>query len=666
MAKRRIELDDWLKFQAVGSPRVSPDGQRVAFIVSQSQQEANQNETAIWIYDRVSESTVPLTQGEHDREAVWSPDGRLLAFIAKRGGQERIYVIRPDGGEAKSVSDPLDGPFNLRWTPDGTALTVIAFGPESEESIADLAAALDSEGSAEGTFKSQKDTGLRITQRFPFRFDGIGYYDGRRRHLYQVTLSDGPKLVPLTSGEFDVSTYVWHPLDYSLTFTVLASGDDMHHQTICRMVPGQPFEELVDPLGEVSGMAWSPDGRYLAWIGDDSRYGWGTEKQLWLYDSEKSLVENLTATLDRQIGEVPHGDVRGFEGTSVPIWSLDGMCVFAEVHDRGVGQIVAVSLESRTVNMVLSDWAGVAHSPTVGPDTIFFAGEVFHHPVELFQVALTGGECAQITHLNDGLLEQIDMGQYDKVSIERAGFTVEGWIGRPAGYASTNVYPLILYIHGGPHGGFGHVFRHEYLMEMARGRQVLFINPRGSQGYGQAFAAACMNDWGGEDFQDLMTVLDAVIATGTVDIKRLGVTGISYGGYMTNWTITHTTRFRAAISEMSVSNHLSMYAHSDIGPDFMQSELGAAPWEDGELLWERSPIRYAREVTTPTLFVAGAEDYRCPPEQGEAMYVALRRRGIPTAWVSFPHASHGFSASGSLEQRLQRRRLMAAWWERYL
>ncbi len=666
-SKRPIDMADWLRFSAAGLPRVSPNGRWVVYVVTSSNTEENRNESHLWLYDTETQETRRLTAGPKDREPVWDPTGSHIAFLAHRDGEDACYIIQPDGGEAKKVSSKLDAASNVTWSPDGKSLAVLAFRHQPESAVADLADALNPGGDGTAFFQDQQESALRLTHRYPFRFDAVGYYDGRRKHLHRIPLEGEVRNAEaLTEGEYDVAAYAWHPSSAALTFAALRDSHDTHAQMLYHLNLHGERQPLLNLKGEVSGLAWSPDGRYLAWVGDDNSYGWGTENHLWLYDGQSKEVRNLTQTLDRQIGEVPHGDVRGAELLATPVWSPDGQNVYVEYHDSGIGQILSVSIPTGEWKPLLEDFQGSAHSPVAAADAIYFAGENFYHPAELFRVDLTGGVPVRKSHLNDNLLSELEMGTFERLSIERAGFVIEGWLGRPAEFNPDKTYPLILYIHGGPHGGFGQSFRHEYLMEMARGRLILFVNPRGSQGYGQAFAAACIDDWGGEDYQDLMAFLDHVIQQGSVDVKRMGVTGISYGGYMTNWVITHTGRFAAAISEMSVSNHLSMYTHSDIGVDFMQSEFHSSPWQAWERLWERSPIRYADSVTTPSLFVAGAEDHRCPPEQSEQMYVALLRRDIPTGYVRFPDAPHGFSVTAPPETRMARRRLMAAWWKRYL
>lgn len=661
---RPIGLSDWTRFRAAGGAKASPDGKYVVFSVTSSDLEQNRNQSQLWLYDAQAESDRVLTEGPNDHGAVWDSSGRRIAYIGKDNeGGSAIYVLDVGSGTARLLASGLDSPASLTWVPEADALTFLAYALEPESEVSDLADAV-----GEDLFGRQKETGLRLTARYPFRFDDIGYYDARRKHLFRVSLSDAaPTPDQMTRGEFDVAAYDWHPGGQVLVFASLTDQSDIHCHTLFQLVLGQEPRPLIDLKGEITGIRWSPDGKYLAWVGDDNSYGWGAENQLWLADPEGREIRNLTAMLDRQVGEVSHGDVKAEELSAVPVWSDDSTQVYVEYNDEGVGRILGADVRNGMVRPVLpKDWDGTARNPDLAHDILYFCAENFTSPTELYAVSRTSGRVRQLTNLNGAILDQLNLGGFERVCVERAGFSIWGWLGKPPEYSAGKTYPLLMYVHGGPHGAFGAVFRHEFHTEMARGRLVLFVNPRGSQGYGQQFAAACMRDWGGEDFQDLMAVLDHVLALYPVDPAKMGVTGISYGGYMTNWIITHSGRFGAAISEMSVSNHLSMYTHSDIGVNFMYSEFGAEPWQHWERLWERSPIRYAKVVVTPTLFIAGAEDHRCPPEQTEAMYVALLQRQIPTAYVRFPNAAHGFSRSGPPEQRLERRRLMARWWDRYL
>lgn len=663
MRKRGVEPSDWTRLVAADGPAVSPDGQTVVFSVTSSNIEEDRNESSLWMLHAESGEVRRITEGPRDRGAVWDAKGERLAFIGNSSGADYIFVMDWPSGAVRAVSPALDSPEQLVWHPDGAGLTFAAYCHQPESEVVDLAEALD----GPDAFSRQSETGLRITARFPFRFDGTGYYDARRKHVGQIA-ADGPadEMVWLTSGEFDVYAYAWHPTGTFVTYAALTDPADTHGHTLFKLTPGEEAEPWIDCKGEVVGVSWSPDGRHLAWVGDDNSYGWAAENQLWISDVEEKQIRNVTATLDRQIGEVPHGDMPVEEPLPIPAWSPDGRTVFVAYHSEGTGQILAVSVATGKWRPLLTDWEGSARSPSASSHAVYFAAEFFDRPPEIYRAGLEDAHIDRVTHFNDEVMAQREMPRHERIQVERAGQRIEGWVTLPWDLESGRSHPLIMTIHGGPHGGFGQVFRHENLVHASQGRFVLQANPRGSQGYGQEFAAACVNDWGGEDFQDLMAILDVVLQRYPVDPGKIGVTGISYGGFMTNWAITHTGRFRAAISEMSVANHLSMFTHSDIGPDFMASEFSAAPWQHWERLWERSPVRYTRAVTTPTLFIAGEQDHRCPPEQTEAMYVALKRRNIPTAYVRFPGAAHGFSRKGRPSERLQRRRLTAAWWDRYL
>ncbi len=386
----------------------------------------------------------------------------------------------------------------------------------------------------------------------------------------------------------------------------------------------------------------------------------------------------LTEEFDRSVGNSVGGDARYDAGSAGPYWSHDGAQLYFVATDGGKSHVYRVDLVTTELEK-LTEEPSVITSLGLQPggdghQTLAFVGANWDFPSDLF-VGTTGHasdgiEVARITAVNDELLTNRELSKPERFEFETFdGRILEAWIIKPHGFDSNKLHPVVLEIHGGPAGTYGDVFLHEFQVLASRGFGVLFTNPRGSKGYGEEFSKGVMGDWGGGDYADLMACVDyAVENFSWIDPDRLGVTGGSYGGYMTNWIIGQTNRFRAAVTQRSISNMYTKYGVSDIGFFGNKAGMGGADlWEDEGFIMSRSPIRYAPNVRTPLLIIHGEEDLRCPMEQAEQWYVALKRLGnAEVEFVRFAGENHELSRSGKPVNRIERLEQIVGWFERHL
>lgn len=692
--RARPEAEDLLRFQTPFDVQASPAGDRVAFVVKRALETGDGYETRIWLAGRDGGDARPVTAGPRDSCPRWSPDGRWLAFLSARGDEPKVYLLPMVGGEALPASRGLKGAASLAWSSDGAWIAVLAYGehPAADESLRQAAAWLP-----EG---AERAPAVHVSERLEYRFDGMGYHDDRRFHLFALRVPEDPAAGPgearqVTSGPYDVVAFAWRPGTRRLTFA--ANRDDDAElgwrKDLWEVEVGPDGAPAGEPVriarhtGPIWSLAWSPDGRRLAFIGSDGRHQHATKSSLFQYRDGQGVADALPDYF-WGVGDAALGDV-GQVGMPATAWTRDGRAVaFTSFRDGRLRLVLCAFGEAgeglapeRAVELAAE---GLPSPAWLAPaaDGIYFVGEDWDEPPEVwylpfasrFAPAADGsspspaaGSPRPLTALNrEAALGLPALTTRRLRWTSEDGWEIEGWLRLPEGAAASPGLPLVVEIHGGPHGNYAPAYRFADRLHAGRGRAVFFCNPRGSSGYGQAFQAACVRDWGGMDFRDILAGVERAVEEGSVDARRMAVTGVSYGGYMTGWVVTHTDRFACAVAEMVVANLVSMYGTSDVGPHFIPFEGGGTPWEGLEELWAHSPLKYARACRTPTLVITGTADHRCPSAEGEQLYVALKRQGVPAAIAVFEEASHAFSLLGLPSQRVRRLRLVDAWMQRWL
>ncbi len=656
-ASRRLQPEDLWSLKFVGDPQVAPDGGRVAFVVTALDRENDGYVSRVWIAETDDPTSArPLTNPPGDspiRETMprWSPDGTALAFASNREGPNHIWLIDPSGGEAVRVSDHTGNYAGLNWSPTGSALTFVAAPPPEE--------------------KEEPGPAVYSTNRLRYKFNGRGLMrDSRRNAVWSMDVSSG-KANRLTEAWWDDANPVYSPDgEYIYFVSDRYPEEDMYYVTDLYRVPaaGGDVEKITDGEGPVATPTFSPDGRTVAFVGHSEGDDTTANLQLMCMDADGGPRESLTSEIDRSVGCSVGSDSRFDGGSGQPLWIAGAHELLFNLTDGGKCGLYRVGEDSPPRQ--LRDFPPVITSFSASSDTdpvIAAVGADWNTPGDLW-VMNRSGEVRQFTDLNRDLLGSVMLSRPIPTSYSGAeGWPMEGWIMEPVGRESGRKYPLVLEIHGGPASTSGDCFFFEYQLLAASGWGVMYNNPRGSKGYGEKHARGVIGEWGRNDYRDLMAALDRAEEEEWVDRERLGVTGGSYGGYMTNWMVTQTDRFRAAVTFRSISNLYTKYGCSDIGFYHNRKGMGGADlWTDEDLIMSRSPIRYAPQVDTPILIVHSEEDYRCPMEQAEQWYTALKRLGVTCQFVRYAGENHELSRSGRPHNRMDRLERLVHWFQTYL
>lgn len=643
--QRPMEPRDLTRIRFVSDPQVSPDGARVAFVVTTLSEEQDAYLSNIWVVD--SDGGLPrqfTTAPKRDTNPRWSPDGRWLAFLSEREARSKrqLYVMPADGGEPVKLTSLANGVSDMAWSPDSGRLCLVSRvggwqEPENDED------------------KQKSKPPRRITT-FKHKLNGEGFTHDRRSHLFLVDRSGGD-VVPLTDGDWNDSEPTWSPDGAAVAFVSARHQErDLDNVTDIWVVPvggGEP-RRVTDSTGPFAGPLFSPDGNLIACVDQRHRNEAGRNNQVFVVPSSGGAPRGLSADLDRDC----HAPLQ---------WLDQGQALAFLVDERGNVPLWRTSRSGKVERVVGGDRQISAFSASADGERIAFAASRPSHPTEIFLADSNGCGERQVTDLNRDWKAEVSLAEPEHFQFERAGFVVDAWVMRPIGYQPGRTYPTLLNIHGGPMSQYGNTFFDEFQTYAAAGYAVVYANPRGSQGVGEAFTRAVVGDWGGGDYEDVVTALDeAQRRFDFIDPDRLGVLGGSYGGFMTSWIIGHTDRFKAACSERAVNNLVSMYGTSDISPRFPEAQMGESLWDNFDAYWKRSPLAYAPRVTTPVLILHSENDLRCPIEQAEQYFLNLKRLGKETEFVRFPDESHELSRSGKPRHRLERFQIILEWFHRYL
>ncbi len=661
--RRRIRPDDLYKMQFVGDPQVSPDGQLVAFVVTDVDREENGYRSSIWIAetddpDSVRQFTYPPYGGPpvRDHSPRWSPDGQKLAFLSNRQDSNSLWLIDRDGGEARSVGDFCGPAGGLRWSPDGDKLAFVALSPDEESDCSD----------------DGKSADVYTTKRLRYKFNGRGLMDDdRRRHVWVTDVVSG-ETTQMTDSCFDDSSPDFSPDGRQIIFASCRRPEqEMYYVSdlYSLSVENGQLEKLTDGEGPVGQPRWSPSGEHIAFLGHDRGDEIAVDTGLWFISPDDGQRQCLTGEFDRSVGNSVGTDVRYDPKAAAPEWCRDGESIIFSLTDGGTSSIYEAQLDG-SCRLLIDDPAVVTSYSvnSTGKPVVAYVGADWDSPGDLW-VMLPDDEPVRFTAFNDQLLrEEVVLSPPERVTFSSVeDWEIEGWLMKPVGWEQGEEYPLVLEIHGGPAGTSGEVFFHEYQLLAASGWGVMFTNPRGSRGYGERHLKGVIGDWGGNDYRDLMAAVDYACELPWVDSERLGVTGGSYGGYMTNWIVSQTDRFSAAVTFRSISNLYTKYGCSDIGFYGNRRGMGGADlWDSEDFIMSRSPMRYAPQVSTPILIVHAEEDYRCPMEQAEQWYVALKRLGVECRFVRYAGENHELSRSGKPLNRVDRLQRLLQWFETYL
>ena len=659
MDRRSIALEDLLKIRFPHDAALSPDGGRVLYVLARLDESSNEFRGNLWITSTIGTPPRPFTADEgRDTSPVWAPDGRWVAFLSNRGARRmgrkkaamQLWVMPVDGGEARQLTFFKAGVAQPGWSPDGRHLTFVSRGSlDRRETKAD-----------------DEELIVREITRPKYKFDAMGFLEGFA-HIWIVPAVGGEP-TRLTDGDYDHDTPAYLPGGREVVFIANRTRDadfSFARDVWAVEVETGRLRQITHNAGPCTSAVPSPDGRLIAFVGHDFHVKTATNLNVWVVPSAGGEARNVTASLDRSIGNAVGSDARLAPLVPQIAWTADGSAVVFNATDKGRSHVYRVGVVDAGVQQI-TDGVEVIADLTAAAGWIVYQRMNPTSMDELW-VLPPGGESRRLVAPNDDLLATLyvnDPQHFTYAGVD--GWPMDGWLLTPPGFDASKKYPAILRIHGGPHSAYGDTFNHYVHFLAAQGYVVVWTNPRGSQGYGEAFTKAVVGDWGGKDSRDILMGLDAAIAKGFIDPERVAVTGGSYGGFMTNWLITHTSRFRCAITEVCVSNLYSFWGTSDIGSTWGEIEWGANPWDDPDRLLMQSPLAFVRNVTTPVLVTANEEDHRCPIEQSEQFYIALRKLGKTTAFLRFTESSHTMASNGKPKQRLERMRRLLTWFNKYL
>ena len=638
--------EDVFALTGVADPRLSPDGETVAYVVGAVDAEANDYRGVIWLAaaDGATEPRRFTSGSRQDADPRWSPDGAQLAFTSNRDGKVmQLYVMPLAGGEPRKLTSLKEDVAQPAWSPDGAAIAFVARVPD---------AAYDEE--------DDKRRQPRRFTRLQYKLDSVGWTGDRRRHLFVVAADGDSEAVQLTAGDYEDSAPAWSPDGATLAFVSAREPDwDIEPVSDVYLVAAQGGEprRLTHGGGSFDGVSWSADGVRLAvqrypGVFDDPKH-----TQIGVVDAVSGEIQLLTTVLDRNCGSYPQ--------LREPIWD-EAEIVFA-LEDHGNTHLYRVAADgSRPPELVVGGERAVTGFDVAAGRLVYCSDE----PTRLSE--LFAAE-RRLTHVGDAFAAGRELSHAERFTATSAdGSAVDAWVMKPAGFEPGRAYPTLLNIHGGPYGQYGNTFFDEFQVYCAAGYVVVFANPRGSSGSGEEWARAIRGPgaagpgWGSVDYADCMAVTEeAVRRFDFIDGERLGVIGGSYGGYLTSWIVSHTDRFKAAVSERAVNQLVSEWGSSDLGWDF-KGYLGTFVYEDVESYLSISPATYAEHIHTPLLILHSENDLRCAVEQAEHLFVTLRLMKRTVELVRFPEESHELTRSGSPAHRVQRFQIVLEWFDRYL
>ena len=649
----RFQAQDLFNLEVASDPQISPDGSRIAYVRQTADIMTDRMRPSIWLIDVRTGRHTPLVAGAGSHtQPRWSPDGTRLSYISTgEGGGAQLFVRWMDTGQAVRVTGLPNTPSGVSWSPDGTRLAYSMLVPGEAPKIGTPLT------KPEG---AQWAPPLEIIDTVTYRADGQGYLKPGYRHVFVVP-ADGGGARQLTQGAFHHGGELsWSPDSATLYLSANRNPDwqreAANSEIFALDVRSGVLTALTDRNGPDQSPAVSPDGRRIAYVGyDDRRMGYHNAR-LYVMDRDGANRRVLTEGLDRSVQS--------------PVWSKDGRSILFAYEDHGAITVGRATLDGAVSTVIQGLSGDDIGRPYAGGDfsvaddgAVAFTRGDSQRPADIH--LLRQGRQTQLTRLNADYLSGKTLGAVQRLEVASShdGQAVESWLTLPAGYVEGQKYPLILEIHGGPFAAYGPHFATDNQLFAAAGYAVLSVNPRGSTSYGDAFANLIHHNYPGNDYEDLISSVDAVIGRGVADPDRLFVTGGSGGGVLTSWIVGKTDRFKAAVVQKPVIDWSSFVLTADNPAFFARYWFGEYPWENPEAYWRRSPLSLVGHVKTPTMVVVGDEDYRTPVSESEQYYTALQLRGVPSALVKIPGVGHGLAVRPS--QNAARINAILTWFDRY-
>jgi dipeptidyl aminopeptidase/acylaminoacyl peptidase len=648
-SRRGITAEDYFAFKFVGDPHLSPDGKAVAYVLTTIDQKKNRRESSIWIVpsDGTAAPRRLSAEGFSSNSPRWSPDGKTLAFLSARASdlpagespKSQIYLLSiAGGGEAIALTKLKNSVQSYQWSPEGSRIVLVS-----------------TSGPMDGVAAADRKSDVRHYTHIQYKFNDSGWFDDKRRHLWVVSVPGGEAKQITEGQDWNDTDPQWSPDGTRIAFVSDRTGKayDNSHNTDVWVIPaaGGSLTKISDHAFEDDNPRWSPDGKQILFTGQTAVHQF---PKLYLADSAGGAASQLAV---KDLDTIP-GELH---------WPAPGSAFFT-AGVKGETHVFRADLGSHSFSAVTSGPRGI-HAFDVSESTVkmVYLANDFQHLDDLYISNLDGSGERQLTHVNSDLWAQLELQPVERLEYKSTdGWPVEGFLVKPLGWQAGKKYPMVLVIHGGPEGMFGVDWYHEFQVYAAKGWAVFFCNPRGSTGYGEKFERGEINNWGGMDYQDIMAGVDAALKQYPwVDANDLGVTGGSYGGYMTNWIVSHTNRFKAAVTLRSISNFVSDEGTRD-GSYGHEEYFKGIVFDDFEQYWDASPLKYVRNVRTPTLILHSDNDFRVPIEQGEQWFRALQHYGVPSEIVFFPRENHNLTRTGEPKHLVESLNWQLYWFELYL
>jgi acylaminoacyl-peptidase len=638
-ARPALKPMDVFDLQWAADPEVSPDGRTIAYVRMAYDVKTDRPHGAVWLVGVDGKNERPLTGAASSGSPRWSPDGSRIAYISRAAdGSAQLFMYWTASGISAPISNFTESPGGLAWSPDGRWLAFLMAVPQEHKPL---------KVELPETPKNAKWADPpKLIDRMVFRADGEGYLPSTYNQLFVIS-ADGGAARQLTHGDFDTQGPPAFTADgtgvlISANRRADADYDPLDSEIYRVDLSDGSIHPLTDRRGPDRNPVPSPDGKHIAYLGFDDRQLGYQPSQLYVMDSDGTHSHSLTAALDRDAAQ--------------PKWLADNKTVVFHYDDHGATKIVAIDLQGKM--RPLAEGVGGADitrpysggSFSIAPNGRFAFTKSSPGAPAALATGTSPKDVVTIGSFSDTLLSQRTIGAMEEINFDSSADhrRMQGWIVKPPGFDPAKKYPFILEIHGGPFTMYAPSFAAEIQLYAAAGYVVLYMNPRGSTGYGEEFGNLIHHDYPDKDYDDLMSGVDAVVGKGYVDTQRLFVTGGSGGGVLTAWIVGHTDRFRAAVVVKPVINWTSFVLTGDMNNYFYRYWFGEFPWDNIQAYWKRSPLAYVGNVKTPTMLMTGEVDYRTPSSEAEQFYQALRLRKVDTALVRVPNASHDISARPSL------------------
>ena len=629
-------------FTSPGDPNISPDGSRIAYTLSCIDPASKTASSQVWVCAIDGSNARRLTwTGERNAGARWSSDGSQIAFISNRVPGSGLFVMPMGGGEARELARHGSAIGDIAWSPDGSRIAYTA--------VVDPANPDDKPPSGPPT--------VRVTSRIDYKQDNRGYLGDARRQVFVIDVASGERK-QLTTEAVDHQFPAWSP-DGSRLLVGVSTHNGMRSKLQIIPIAGGDAVEIGWERGTAGTWAWSPDGSRIVFSGEPAL----------TYQPDYYVCDVATATIRQATRDLPCFPASGFptiEPPSMPVW-LDSHTILFSAYFHASSGLWELDVDSGELRQVESSQCiRSGFSVDAARHRVVQGFSSLESAAELWVLDRQSGETRVITSYGGAVLAETPMAGWDRFDVPRGGRLIEAWMLRPADFDPARKYPVVLDVHGGPNGYYGYAFNGMQQCLATNGFVVVFSNPGGSTSYGREFTQIVTEDWGGEDYLDLMAVLDEALKRPYCDPARTGIWGYSYGGYMTAWTIAQNHRFKAAVCGAPCFDLEAMYGTSDISHEFGELQWGGPPHQAREWYTTHSPSQIAHNTRTPTLIIQGEADDRCPVGQGEAMFIALKKAGVETEFARYPGGSHLFMRVGTPAQREDALARVLAWFQSHL